>query len=76
MTPRRGCADDPREVGLKRLVKATGSMYDSANEALRCHRADPEEYDERTRTEATELCLRRVERLAKDTLDAIARLPR
>ena len=73
---KRRCTDDPREKGIKNVSKMAGALYDSAIEALRCHRADPVEYSETTRADAVNLCLRRVDALARDIRDTIARLPR
>lgn len=64
---------DPREAALKHIVTFTGSAYDSANDALGAHRADA---DETTRTNAVELAIRRTERLCRDVIASIARLPR
>ena len=64
---------DPREQALKHIVTFTGSAYDSATDALGAHRADA---DEPTRRAAVELAVRRTERLCRDVIDSIARLPR
>lgn len=74
MPLKRPCPTDPREQALKQLGRYARGVEDAAHEALRCYRATDE--DAATRAAAVELCLRRCERLAKDVIDSIARLPR
>ena len=70
---KRCAATDPREQHLKQLVRFASGVEDAAHEALRCHRADA---DAETREKAVELCVRRCERLSRDILAHVSRLPR
>lgn len=66
-------ATDPRAAALRQLRRFGEGVADACDSALGAHRADA---DRETRDAGVELHLRRAERLCREILAAVPRVPR
>lgn len=69
----RAAACDPRAEGLRRLVRYAGGVHKHCTRAASLHREDASRED---REAAVTLELRATERLCREIMAAIGRLPR